>query len=54
MRRLLMKAEVTEIVGLSYQSIYNLMCEGRFPRSVVAGGKVACSAGRSPPGRRPL
>jgi prophage regulatory protein len=38
--RLLSKGDVMDKVGLSYPSIWKLMREGTFPRSVVVGGKV--------------
>ena len=36
-KRLLNRKELVEIVGLSYPSIWRLMCEDQFPRSVVLG-----------------
>jgi predicted DNA-binding transcriptional regulator AlpA len=39
--RLLSKGDVLDKVGLSYVSVWKLMREGAFPRSVVVGGKVA-------------
>jgi predicted DNA-binding transcriptional regulator AlpA len=38
--RLLSKSDVISKVRLSYPSIWKLMREGAFPRSVVVGGKV--------------
>jgi predicted DNA-binding transcriptional regulator AlpA len=38
--RLLSKGDVMDKVGLSYPSIWKLMREGAFPRSVVIGGKT--------------
>jgi predicted DNA-binding transcriptional regulator AlpA len=38
--RLLSKGDVLDKVGLSYVSVWKLMREGAFPRSVVVGGKV--------------
>ena len=40
--RLIFKPELRRRVGLSYTSIWNLMRQGRFPRSVTVGdGRVA-------------
>ena len=39
--RLLLKDEMLVRVGISYQKVWRLMIEGRFPRSVNAGAKVA-------------
>jgi len=39
-RRLIGKAEVIARVGLTYQAIWRLMNENRFPRSVALAGKV--------------
>jgi predicted DNA-binding transcriptional regulator AlpA len=39
-RRLIGKVEVIARIGLSYQTIWKLMVEGRFPRSIVLAGKV--------------
>jgi predicted DNA-binding transcriptional regulator AlpA len=39
--RLLSKGDVLDKVGLSYVSVWKLMREGAFPRSVVVGAKVA-------------
>jgi prophage regulatory protein len=39
--RLLSKDDVLDKVGVSYPTIWKLMREGTFPRSVVVGGKVA-------------
>jgi len=40
--RLIFKPELLRRVGLSYSSIWNLMRQGRFPRSVaVTDGRVA-------------
>ena len=38
--RLLSRKEVTGKVNLTYPTIWKLMREGAFPRSVVVGGKV--------------
>ena len=39
--RLLSKADVLDKVGVTYPTIWKLMRQGTFPRSVVVGGKVA-------------
>jgi len=40
--RLILKRELLQRVGLSYTTIWNLMRQGRFPRSVtVTDGRVA-------------
>ena len=40
--RLILKAELLERVKLSYTTIWKLMCQDRFPRSVtVTNGRVA-------------
>jgi len=38
-RRLIGKAEVVGRVGVSYQTIWKLMIEGRFPRSIALAEK---------------
>ena len=38
--RLLTKAEVLEITGFSYSSIWSWMRSGRFPRSLAVSGRV--------------
>jgi predicted DNA-binding transcriptional regulator AlpA len=38
--RLLSKGDVLDKVGVTYPTIWKLMREGAFPRSVVIGGKV--------------
>jgi predicted DNA-binding transcriptional regulator AlpA len=38
--RLLSRKDVMDKVNLTYPTIWKLMCEGAFPRSVVIGGKV--------------
>jgi predicted DNA-binding transcriptional regulator AlpA len=38
--RLLSKGDVLDKVGVTYPTIWKLMREGTFPRSVVVGGKV--------------
>jgi predicted DNA-binding transcriptional regulator AlpA len=38
--RLLSKGDVLDKVGVTYPTIWKLMREGAFPRSVVVGGKV--------------
>jgi predicted DNA-binding transcriptional regulator AlpA len=38
--RLLSKGDVMDKVGVTYPTIWKLMREGAFPRSVVIGGKV--------------
>jgi len=39
--RLLSKGDVLDKVGVTYPTIWKLMRQGAFPRSVVVGGKVA-------------
>ena len=39
--RLVSKAEVLDLVGLSYPTIWAMMRDGKFPRSREIGGKVA-------------
>src|SRR5215510_15233002 len=39
--RLLSKGDVLDKVGVTYPTIWKLMRQGTFPRSVVVGGKVA-------------
>src|SRR2546428_5872334 len=39
--RLLSKSDVLDKVGVTYPTIWKLMRQGTFPRSVVVGGKVA-------------
>jgi predicted DNA-binding transcriptional regulator AlpA len=39
--RLLSKGEVLDKLGVTYPTVWKLMREGAFPRSVVVGGKVA-------------
>jgi predicted DNA-binding transcriptional regulator AlpA len=39
--RLLSKGELMDKVGVTYPTIWKLMRQGTFPRSVVIGGKVA-------------
>ena len=38
--RLLTKAEILEITGFSYSSIWSWMRSGRFPRSLAVSGRV--------------
>jgi predicted DNA-binding transcriptional regulator AlpA len=38
--RLLSKGDVLDKVGVTYPTIWKLMREGAFPRSIVIGGKV--------------
>lgn len=40
-RRLMYKPELTELIGSSYSSIWQWMRDGKFPRSLVVGGKTA-------------
>jgi prophage regulatory protein len=37
--RLMSKAEVCALVGVSYPTLWQMMREGRFPRSRIVGGK---------------
>jgi predicted DNA-binding transcriptional regulator AlpA len=39
--RLLSKGDVLDKIGITYPTIWKLMREGAFPRSVVVGGKIA-------------
>jgi predicted DNA-binding transcriptional regulator AlpA len=39
--RLLSKGDVLDKVGVTYPTVWKLMRQGTFPRSVVVGGKVA-------------
>jgi prophage regulatory protein len=39
--RLLSKPEMLDRIGLSFPTVWNLMREGKFPRSVVLGNKTA-------------
>jgi predicted DNA-binding transcriptional regulator AlpA len=39
--RLLSKGEMLDKVGVTYPTVWKLMRQGMFPRSVVIGGKVA-------------
>jgi predicted DNA-binding transcriptional regulator AlpA len=39
--RLLSKGDVLDKVGVTYPTIWKLIRQGAFPRSVVVGGKVA-------------
>ncbi|MBA1445764.1 MAG: AlpA family transcriptional regulator [Chromatiales bacterium] len=39
--KILRLQKVTDLVGLKRSSIYNLMAEGRFPKSITLGGKRA-------------
>jgi predicted DNA-binding transcriptional regulator AlpA len=39
--RLLSKGDVLDKLGVSYPTLWKLMRQGAFPRSVVVGGKVA-------------
>jgi predicted DNA-binding transcriptional regulator AlpA len=39
--RLISKPEMLDRIGLSYPTVWKLMQEGKFPRSVVIGAKTA-------------